>query len=274
MYDSPTRGMSYKDHYIEMIGRSASRVEARQRVVERRAKAVEDREAAMAVAQKKLEKREKEKAKKAKERDAEFQFNVEKAAETREKVLNARKGLNKEYKLKMEDLGQKLEERLGGYGVKEIREAMLPPHIKAKQPNAFLTQREGDSDGEASPDPADHTKTMRLNQSQSANKIGNRSVLAGSHLDFNATTSKLNFSREGDVTKSLTNIEARIVKAQKNREIMMKKKISKSIDRVRTKQEEAKMRVLEAFEKDTLDVMGKVIVKHSNAQKRLKKAEK
>ena len=115
---------------------------------------------------------------------------------------------------------------------------------------------------------------MRLGQSQSANKIGNRSVLAGSNLDFNATTSKLNFSREGDVNKSLSNIEARIVKAQKNREQMMKKKISKSIDRVRTKQEEAKMRVLEAAEKDTLDVMGKVIVKHSNAQKRLKKAEK
>lgn len=29
MYDSPTRGMSYKDHYIEMMGRSASRIEMR-----------------------------------------------------------------------------------------------------------------------------------------------------------------------------------------------------------------------------------------------------
>jgi hypothetical protein len=108
-------------------------------------------------------------------------------------------------------------------------------------------------------------KTMRLGQSQSANKIGNRSMLAGSNLDFNATSSKMNFTRDVDVTKSLSNIEQRIVKAQKNRELMMKKKISKSIDRVRCKQEEAKMRVLEESEKMSLDVMGKVIVKHSNA---------
>ena len=177
----------------------------------------------------------------------------------------------------MQDLGHKLEERLGGYGVDAIREAMLPPKLKEKKASAFLTQRDEDiSDDGASPDlqQDEKTKTMRLGQSQSAAKIGNRSMLAGSHLDFNATSSKLNFTREGDVTKSLNNIEQRIVKAQKNREIMMKKKISKSIDRVRTKQEEAKMRVLEAQEKDTLDVMGKVIVKHSNAAKRLKKAEK
>jgi hypothetical protein len=152
---------------------------------------------------------------------------------------------------------------------------MLPPNLRSKQQNAFLTQRnEDDSDGPVNDPADDKTKTMRLGQSQSANKIGNRSVLAGSNYDFNATTSKLNWSREGDVTKSLSNIEQRIVKAQKNREVMMKKKISKSIDRVRSKMEEAKMRVFEASEKDTLDVMGKVIVKHSNAQKRLKKAEK
>lgn len=59
-------------------------------------------------------------------------------------------------------------------------------------------------------------------------------MLAGSNLDFNATSSKMNFTRE-DVTKSLSNIENKIVKAQKNRELMMKKKISKSIDRVRSK---------------------------------------
>ena len=133
MYDSPTRGMSYKDHYIEMMGRSASRVEARQRVAERRVKAVEDREAAMAAAAKKLEKREKEKAKKQKDRIAEQAFNFEKAAETRQKTFDAKKGIDKEHKMKMLDLGHKLEERLGGYGLKEIRDAMLPPKLKAKQ---------------------------------------------------------------------------------------------------------------------------------------------
>lgn len=183
------------------------------------------------------------------------------------KVVEARKGINKEHKHKMEDLGQKLEERVGGYGVKEIREALLPPNLRGKQSAAFLTQRDDmDSDDGAGQDLHQdaNTKTIRLGQSQSANKIGNRSMLAGSNLDFNATSSKMNFTRE-DVTKSLSNIENKIVKAQKNRELMMKKKISKSIDRVRCKQEEAKMRVLEDGEKHSLDIMGKVIVKHSNA---------
>lgn len=67
MYDSPMRGMSYKDQYIDMMGRSASRIDARQRVIERRAKAAEDKDTLMAVNLKKLEKKEKEKAKKAKE---------------------------------------------------------------------------------------------------------------------------------------------------------------------------------------------------------------
>ena len=155
------------------------------------------------------------------------------------KVIEAKKGINKEHKHKMEDLGQKLEERVGGYGVKEIREALLPPNLRGKQSAAFLTQRDDmDSDNGAGPgqdlQQDANTKTIRLGQSQSANKIGNRSMLAGSNLDFNATSSKMNFTRE-DVTKSLTNIENRIVKAQKNRELMMKKKISKSIDRVRCK---------------------------------------
>lgn len=125
----------------------------------------------MAVAQKKLEKREKEKAKKRREAESEHIYNIEKRAEKMDKVTAAKKGINKEFRHKMEDLGNKLEERVGGYGVKEIREAMLPPNIKAKQQSqAFLTQRnDDDSDAGASPDlPAtqdEKTRTMRLGQS-------------------------------------------------------------------------------------------------------------
>lgn len=64
MYDSPTRGMSYKDHYLEMMERSEGRVNARQRVIERKQKAIEMAETAKAVADKAKEKKEKEKLKK------------------------------------------------------------------------------------------------------------------------------------------------------------------------------------------------------------------
>lgn len=116
----------------------------------------------------------------------------------------------------MEDLGQKLEARVGGYGVREIRDAMLPPGAK-KQVNTFMTQREGDlSDEDAaqppSPEPAKLDKTARLGQSQSAAKIGNMSLFAGSNNEFNATSSKM-MTRDIDVSKSLSNIESKIVKA-------------------------------------------------------------
>ena len=54
----------------------------------------------------------------------------------------------------------------------------------------------------------------------------------------------------------------------------MKKNIAKSMERIKVKGDEAQFRVMEAQEKNMLDVMGKVIVKHSDKQKKINKANK
>lgn len=84
----------------------------------------------MEAERKKQEKKDKEKAKKFKKDQEEQQWKFEKKAETLEKVANTKKGLTKEYSHKMKDLGDRLEARVGGFGVSSIRQAMLPPKLK------------------------------------------------------------------------------------------------------------------------------------------------
>lgn len=71
-------------------------------------------------------------------------------------------------------------------------------------------------------------------------RVGQASIFAGSNNEFGMSKSNMNLRRDyEDVNKSLSTIEHRISRAQKNREMAMKKNIAKSMERIKMKGEEA-----------------------------------
>ena len=93
--------MDFRENYYSIMNRSAQRVQKVKDGAERRDKAIQDKELAMAKKNKELEKAEKEARKKAKERFFAEEIKREKNAEKRQAASTNKKAIEKEYNDKM-----------------------------------------------------------------------------------------------------------------------------------------------------------------------------